>query len=619
MKFKIISAIIGYSLAVLIMSASVSVFGQKKDDTIEAGSSVFVFKRKSSESSTNVFGKGTQKRTGTQKNDRRKKISSQIKSFAVKPAVVKPVPRPANPKPLPAKPTSAKTTKPPKVKDKNSAKDTKPKELTKEDKEQLAETWIQRAEEALKTDKPGEAVTAYRVAIAYNPENEDAKTGIISALVQNGDELSDKEDYEKALGFYQEALREEPQNVAAVIGLAGAFDGLEKNREAIFEYEKALKLNPDLTEVFLSLGVLHFEVNEYAKAEEYLQKSLAVELNKDEVYNYLGLNAFQQSRYPEATQYFNQAIAANADSGEAYHNLSEVFRRLRRDDEFLTNVGKAIAIYSKTSPPAVRLAEAQITLGRYYSAAGKFEESIMAFQNAIKANPKNLFAYRNLAGLYTQKGRLGEAIGIYRQMVPFAKDAKRGELAEIYGEYGLTALRQELWSEAAEALEKATGLEPEVADYVNLGSAYNKLAVLNKDNTFYTKAEGILQKAMMLEPNLAQTHLNLGDSRLGEGNAQAALVYYRKALELKPKWAEAHKGAALALAELGKFPEALAEIKRAINLEEKNIDVVYSLGVVYLKTGKPKEVEKVIRDLQKLDPQRAIELESRMKRDVKPN
>ena len=280
----------------------------------------------------------------------------------------------------------------------------------------------------------------------------------------------------------------------------------------------------------------------------------------------MGLAALKQNREAEAIEFYNQAVTESPNSGEAYFNLSEVFKKQNRTDDFLAMLQKSIAAYEQSPPLSPHVAEVYCTLGRYFYSNGKTDEAIEQFKKAIAANPQYLFAYTNLANIYRQQSKYAEAFGIYGRMIEVGKDESPAELAEIYSLYGFSAIKINNWAAAVKALEKAIELQPEAADYANLGWAYNGLAAVTKDQSNYAKAEVVLQKAIAIDSNLAQAYLSLGIARIGLGKSEESLDSFRTCSKLTPKWSEPHKNLGLGLAALGKYQEALIEIKRADSL-----------------------------------------------------
>src|SRR5262249_16638534 len=69
-----------------------------------------------------------------------------------------------------------------------------------------------------------------------------------------------------------------------------------------------------------------------------------------------------------------------------------------------------------------------------------------------------------------------------------------------------------------------------------------------------------------LDPKLAQAHYSLGLALDTQQDLTGAIEHYHKALDLDPKIAPAHGALGEALLRSGRFPEAQAATKRALDL-----------------------------------------------------
>src|SRR5437667_9677117 len=92
------------------------------------------------------------------------------------------------------------------------------------------------------------------------------------------------------------------------------------------------------------------------------------------------------------------------------------------------------------------------------------------------------------------------------------------------------------------------------------------------------KARAAALKALALEPTLADAHASLGDQLcVYDWDAPAAERELRRAIELNPRVANAHYFYANCLTAHGRSDEALAEARRAHELERLNPEVASGL------------------------------------------
>jgi TolB-like protein len=155
--------------------------------------------------------------------------------------------------------------------------------------------------------------------------------------------------------------------------------------------------------------------------------------------------------------------------------------------------------------------------------------------------------------------------------------------------------------------EQAIARDPNYAlAYASLGQAYILLP-------FYTGADrrGVIPKAkeaalqaLHLDPNVAEGHLALGKIFFfGEIDLAAANREYQRAVELKPNDATAHHWFGNdTLAALGRFDEAIAESKRAVELDPLSTVINADLGSTFVYAGRYPEAVAQLRKTLQIDP-----------------
>ena len=89
--------------------------------------------------------------------------------------------------------------------------------------------------------------------------------------------LLEKEDFDKAKFYFEEAIKYDDKNATAYAGLAETQDSTDESDKAIINYEKALSLNPKLTELYTPLGIAYYQQGDINKAKTYLNKALATD------------------------------------------------------------------------------------------------------------------------------------------------------------------------------------------------------------------------------------------------------------------------------------------------------------------------------------------------------
>ena len=197
--------------------------------------------------------------------------------------------------------------------------------------------------------------------------------------------------------------------------------------------------------------------------------------------------------------------------------------------------------------------------------AGRRDAAIAAWEEALRYGPGEAMAHYNLGNALSAVGRGGEAIAHY---------------------------------------EKALELSPGHADALdNLGNA---LASQGKS------AEAIAQyeKALTVSPGHANALTNLGVALARAGQFDRAIVLFRQAIETEPKHADAHNNLGLALAMSGKTEEAIPHLELAVEITQgRDALMLDLLGRAYAGTGRfPQAVAAARRALEVAERENNVKL-----------
>lgn len=94
------------------------------------------------------------------------------------------------------------------------------------------------------------------------------------------------------------------------------------------------------------------------------------------------------------------------------------------------------------------------------------------------------------------------------------------------------------------------------------------------------------QRCLELDPEHADTHLNLGRLLHEDGRLKEAEGHYRKALLQRPRDATAAFNLGVALQDAGRLEEALAAYRRAVDADPSYADAFFNMSGIYEELGK---------------------------------
>jgi eukaryotic-like serine/threonine-protein kinase len=241
--------------------------------------------------------------------------------------------------------------------------------------------------------------------------------------------------------------------------------------------------------------------------------------------------------------------------------------------------------------------------GRYFNNKRTpqwIKKGIEHFQQAIDLDPNYALAYAGMADSY---GFLASATGGHppREVYPKAKAAalKALELDDTLGEahcsLGFFHLLYD-WDFAAAEREykRAIELSP---NYANAHDGYS----------FYLKATGQTeaairecQLAQQLDPLSLFITVSLGWAYYFARRFDEALEQGRKVLELDPNFGFAYAHSGLCHLQLGNYAEAVAAMRKAVNLVGGSPHFLAYLGHALGKAGKQREARQMLAQLERL-------------------
>jgi tetratricopeptide (TPR) repeat protein len=116
------------------------------------------------------------------------------------------------------------------------------------------------------------------------------------------------------------------------------------------------------------------------------------------------------------------------------------------------------------------------------------------------------------------------------------------------------------------ALRVRLGEQEDARAYTALGVAYLQKVRETGDPTFYTQAEGVLNRALELEPESFETLSSLGALALARHEFELALDFGERARGINPHNAHNYGVIGDALLELGRYDEAFATFQTMVDL-----------------------------------------------------
>jgi adenylate cyclase len=191
-----------------------------------------------------------------------------------------------------------------------------------------------------------------------------------------------------------------------------------------------------------------------------------------------------------------------------------------------------------------------------------------------------------------------------------AKPTENPEAHRLYllGRYEFAKYTEAGWNNAIRYYEEALRLDPNYAlAYCGLADNYAYMgSVVMPEKEAVAKEKEFAEKALALDPDLAEAHMSLGIVFVGTYDWRNALKEFDRALELNPNLAFAYELQAWTVNGLGRFDEAIAKIKKAVELDPLNPFFQWSLSFYQYWARQYDDAIAQARKTLEMDPNSAI-------------
>lgn len=262
----------------------------------------------------------------------------------------------------------------------------------------------------------------------------------------------------------------------------------------------------------------------------------------------------------------------------------------------------AVAAEVPLLSPARSRAITASNLGTAFYEAGRHDDAVARFREAIAAQPDYVPAFNNLGVALRAAGRTDEALTAYREGLALRDDypdlhynlanallalgrpqeaaehlaraaSANGDSAGVHNNLGTALADQGRFVEAVAEFERAVALEPASARaHRNLGNA---LVEVGRQDQAYRH----LTQAVTLAPDDAEARYDLGAWLLSQDRNAEAVDAFTTAIRLRPGYAEAHNNLGIAIGSTGDLTRAIAQFEEALRLRPGFADAAKNLEI----------------------------------------
>ncbi|HOK65528.1 MAG TPA: tetratricopeptide repeat protein [Anaerohalosphaeraceae bacterium] len=289
-------------------------------------------------------------------------------------------------------------------------------------------------------------------AVQINPTLAEARTNLGNIYLQKGR-------IAQAIEEYQQALRFLPDDPKTLNNLGNAYLQQNELQHAAQSYLKALDFDPSLTDAHRNLAHVYRRQGLTDKALEHLRIALGLAPQEAENYLALGRLHFELKNLPAAQEMLAMALHYNPSLTAARIELGNVYLEMNRNDWAIEEFSKALQGDDVLSPYA------WFGLANAYHQEKRYEDAVYAYRQVLSRDPQNTAALQNLGNVLLDAGRIDEAVQAYQQAIQISP------ASGLYYNLAVAFLRQKLYDKALSNYQQAVRLEP------NYAAAHHGLAV----------------------------------------------------------------------------------------------------------------------------------------------
>lgn len=245
--------------------------------------------------------------------------------------------------------------------------------------------------------------------------------------------------------------------------------------------------------------------------------------------------------------------------------------------------------------------------GRYFwnkSSLSDIERSIKYFEESLGYDPDYALARAGLADCYIRLGYLNE-IPFNDSIPAIRREAARAvaldeTLAEAHCSLGYVEVLSLRWPEAEKEFRRAIELNP------NSALARRHYAFLLVIRGRRDEAVAEMERALQLDPLTPRMRLNAASvfyyaRRYDRSIEECSLVF-----EMDPGFGYAHGILSLSYERLGMYEQAVAEVRKGLEVLKDDPEMMALLSYLYAITGKRREAKRVLNEVMKLSERKYV-------------
>lgn len=218
-----------------------------------------------------------------------------------------------------------------------------------------------------------DAIVRLKALVAHHPTHFPALVMLGSAHARTGQ-------HDAALGFYDDALRLNPQLAEAHLD-KGTIHFIERRfRDALAAYDDALKVRPDYAEAWIGRGNALLDCDRPEEAAVAYDRALAIRPNLAAAWSGRGNVLLRSGHHRDAEAAFTRALAEDSGFADAWVGRGKVLLALGQHESALAALDKAL-----TRNPG--LLHAWLARGQVAYLQKRYDDALTAWEKTLALSP----------------------------------------------------------------------------------------------------------------------------------------------------------------------------------------------------------------------------------------
>jgi tetratricopeptide (TPR) repeat protein len=398
------------------------------------------------------------------------------------------------------------------------------------------------------------------------------------------------------------------------------FQGCSTAKDSISSQKESINRDRAL-EHFMN-GLLYDQRGQYADAILEYQEALKFE-DDPAIYHALAKDYSALGKYASAVQMGREAVRRAPDNADYHATLADAYLRAFQIDDALQEYDEIIRIapdniqawYSKARLLQLRAPlravevyqnildrfgptwDVYLQMAQLYEQMGNVAKATSALKGALELDPANNDLRKSLADLYLQQDSIDTALNLYNELLELTPDdyVVRASVAHAY-------LVKKDYRRAAEQFEITITKDTlTVEQQIVFGQVF--LSFIQKDSAVAPLARQLFESIKKSHPEDWRPYWFLAAISTVLHDDSAAMINYEKVVELARSNVEGWVGVASVYYERGEFEKSSATLEEAKRFVTDDFRIYFLLGIAYQRQHKAVEAAMAL--------ERAVQLNER--------